>query len=465
VHIIHNTNSNIGGVKDKEPLLIGGGVYGEKFTGSIDDLRVYTRALWAEEVSVLSEPVFAKEIAKRPIDQRTPRQEEKLRAWFLEHGPEKAEYDTYVKARMAKESFEKKLPTTMVMAENSTSKETFIRVRGVYNDHGAQVARGAPAQLPEMSPELPMNRLGLAKWLVSSENPLTARVTVNRYWQKYFGIGLVKTSEDFGLQGEAPSHPDLLDWLATEFVQSGWDVAAMQKLIVTSATYRQEAKHTSVLRQRDPENRLLARGPRVRLPGPVIRDQALFLSGLLAEKIGGPSVSPYQPANLWIEMSMGMKYKLGKGDDLYRRSLYTIWKRTVNPPSMAVLDAADRESCWVGVKRTNTPLQALTLLNETSFVEAARHLAERMMREGGESPIDFAFRSATSRMPSFRERTILTKALDEYRATYTSQPKEAAKLIAAGASLVPEDLDAVELAAYTALANIILNLDEVITKE
>ncbi|NNC89911.1 MAG: DUF1553 domain-containing protein, partial [Akkermansiaceae bacterium] len=465
VRIIHNTNSNVGGTPDREPLTIGGGHFDGKFTGAIDEVRVYTRALRPEEVYALSEPVFVREIAKRPVAGRTGRQGAKLRAWFFEHGPGKPEYDAFVKARAARDAYARKLPTTMVMAENPTPRETFIRKRGVYNDLGERVGRGVPEQLPPMADGLPDNRLGFARWLVSGHNPLTARVTVNRYWQKYFGTGIVKTSEDFGLQGEAPSHPGLLDWLATRFVESGWDVAGMQKLIVTSATYRQEAKVTPQLRRRDPANRLLARGPRVRLPGPVIRDQALFVSGLLVEKIGGPSVSPYQPDNLWIEMSMGTKYKLGKGDDLFRRSLYTVWKRTVNPPSMAVLDAADRESCWVGVKRTNTPLQALTLLNETAFVEAARHLAERMMREGGGDPVGFAFRAATARHPSERERAILEAALDEYEITYAGEPGAAGKLIATGTTPVPKDLDPAALAAHLTVANIILNLDEVITKE
>ena len=465
VRVVVNTNSNSGGAGKGDPLRIGGGPHGENFTGAIDDFRYYTRELRPEEVTSLAEETFVSEIAKIAPDIRTNSQAIKIRVWFHEHGSKRELYKNYTAAIAARDKYVATLPTCMVMAENSERKETFLRLRGVYNDLGEKVERDVPGILPPMPAELPRNRLGFAKWLVSDENPLTARVTVNRYWQKYFGMGLVKTSEDFGSQGEKASHPQLLDWLATEFVSSGWDVAGMQKLIVMSATYRQASNMTQEMLQRDPENRLLTRGPRVRLPGPVLRDQALFTSGLLVEKIGGPSVSPYQPANLWIEMSMGTRYKQSKGDDLFRRSLYTVWKRTVNPPSMALLDAADRESCFVGFKRTNTPLQALTLLNETAFVESARHLGERMLREGGDDPIGFGFRVVTSSQPTSRERAILENALADFRSEYQSDPKAAEKLIATGTTPVPKDLDRMELAAHTALANVLLNLDEVITNE
>ncbi|MFT5127701.1 MAG: hypothetical protein ACI8W8_001308, partial [Rhodothermales bacterium] len=410
----------------------------------------------------LAERTFVSKIAKIPEAKRSERQAAKLRVWFQEHGPESARYKAYIAALAKRNSYTRTLPTSMVMVESPEPKPTYLRVRGVYNDLGERVERGVPAALPDMPDDLPANRLGLAKWLVSGDNPLTARVAVNRYWQRYFGTGIVKTSEDFGVQGNKPSHPELLDWLATEFVRSGWDVAGMQRLIVTSATYRQAALSNRKLRDIDPENRLIARGPRMRLSGPVLRDQALAVSGLLVEKIGGPSVSPYQPANLWVEMSMGLKYKQSKGDSLFRRSLYTIWKRTVNPPSMAILDAADREACWVGVKRTNTPLQALTLLNETAFFESARHLAQRMLAE--DDPVGYGFRVTTASMPSAEERRILEGALVEYRASFLSDRAAAKELIAFGSTPVPK-ADPVELAALTALANVLLNLDEVITKE
>ena len=464
LNIIHNTNSNTGSAKKGTPLLIGG-YPGDLFQGSVRQVRVYQRPLREREILALSEPSSLSQIIALPEDKRTDAQKAKLKTALLEHGPAKAIYQKLIAARTKRDQFLRSLPNTMVMLENPEPKKTFVRRRGVYNDYGKKVTRDVPEILPPFPEGAPRNRLGLAQWIVSPDNPLTARVTVNRYWQKYFGTGLVKTSEDFGVQGEKPSHPELLDWLASEFVRSGWDVKNLQKLIVTSATYRQQSNLTPKLLEVDPYNRLLARGPRLRLPGHIIRDQALALSGLLVEKVGGPSVSPYQPANLWIEMSMGMRYKPSKGDDLFRRSLYTIWKRTVNPPSMAILDAADREACWVGVKRTNTPLQALTLLNETAFVESARKLAERVLRENPKDSVTHAFRLVTQRDPRPDEKEILTGALKEYLANFKADPASAKDITSIGSSPVPKDLDAIQLAAHTTLANVLLNLDEVITKE
>jgi len=447
LNIIHNTNSNTGSTKKGTPLRLGG-YPNDYYQGAIRDLRVYNRPINTREILTL---------AGDP--------EAKLQTVFLEQGPGKEAYQKLLAAEEKRDQFLRTLPTTMVMQENATEKETFLRKRGVYNDLGEKVSRNVPAILPPLADNQPRNRLGLAQWLTSPDNPLTARVTVNRYWQKYFGTGLVKTSEDFGVQGEKPSHPELLDWLATEFIRSGWDMKHLQKLIVTSTTYRQQSNLTPQRLETDPHNRLLARGPRQRLPAHVIRDQALAVSGLLAEKIGGPSVYPYQPQNLWIEMSMGQKYTQSTGEDLFRRSLYTIWKRTVNPPSMAILDAADREACWVGTKRTNTPLQALTLLNETAFVESARKLAERVLREHPEDLVTHAFQLLTQRTPRPDEKEILTTALAEYRANFKANPASAESLITIGTSPVPKDLDPIPLAALTTLANVLLNLDEVITKE
>lgn len=464
LNIIHNTNSNTGSAKKGTPLQIGG-YPSDAFQGEVRNVRVYQRPLRDREILTLSETASLQEITALSETKRTAAQKAKLKTALMEHGPAKATYQKLIAARTKRDDYIRKLPTTMVMVERPESKETFVRRRGVYNDYGKKVSRDVPEIFPEFPKDAPRNRLGLAQWIVSPENPLTARVTVNRYWQKYFGTGLVKTTEDFGVQGEKPSHPELLDWLATEFVRSGWDVKHLQKLIVTSATYRQQSNLTPKLLEVDPYNRLLARGPRQRLPGHVIRDQALALSGLLVERIGGPSVSPYQPANLWIEMSMGMRYKPSQGDNLFRRSLYTIWKRTVNPPAMAILDAADREACWVGVKRTNTPLQALTLLNETAFVESARKLAERTLRESPKDPVTHAFRLVTQREPRPDEKEILSGALEEYLATFRADSESAKALTRIGSSEVPKDLDPVKLAAHTALANVLLNLDEVITKE
>jgi hypothetical protein len=447
LEVLHNTNSNTGAAKKTAPLRLGG-YPNDYLKGDLRDLRVYNRPLNLREISTLAG------------NQKARRQ-----THFLEQGPAKKAYQALVAAEIMRDQFIRTLPTTMVMQENPTIKETHIRKRGVYDYLGERVSRDVPDILPPFPDDIPRNRLGLARWIVSPDNPLTARVTVNRYWQKYFGTGLVKTSEDFGVQGEKPSHPELLDWLATEFIRSGWDVKHLQKIIVTSATYRQQSKLTPKLLEVDPNNRLLARGTRQRLPAHVIRDQALALSGLLVEKIGGPSVSPYQPKNLWIEMSMGQKYKQSTGDDLFRRSIYTIWKRTVNPPSMAVLDAANREACWVGTKRTNTPLQALTLLNETAFVESARKLAERILREKPNDPITHAFKLVTQRDPQPDEKELLTQGFNEYLAHFEANPDNAKSLTTIGTSPVPNDLDPIQLAAHTTLANVLLNLDEVITKE
>jgi hypothetical protein len=304
--------------------------------------------------------------------------------------------------------------------------------------------------------------------MADPSNPLTARVAVNRFWQNVFGVGLVKTVEDFGSQGEWPSHPELLDWMATEFTRTGWDVKAIQKTIVMSATYRQTSKVTPELLQKDPENRLLARGPRVRLPAEMVRDQALAISGLLVDKIGGPSVKPYQPAGLWKELSGGDDYKPDKGEGLHRRSLYTYWKRTAPPPMMMNFDAAGRETCVVRELRTNTPLQALNLMNDVTYLEAARKMAERMMREGGRAPasrIAYGFELATARMPREREAEILAASFNFYRDAFQSDPADAARYLSHGEAPLDDKLEARDLAAYAAVASLILNLDASVTKE
>lgn len=445
----YNTNSNVGGVTEKQPLILGGGVRdgAANYQGAIGDVRLYATDLWPEELKILAAEYGGPQRVRFSKTKTTPL------------------YKQYVQFREELEQYRRSLPTVMVMQESPQPKPTFVRRRGVYNDLGAVVQRDVPAILPRLSKSSPLNRLGFAQWLVSGDHPLTARVAVNRYWQRVFGTGLVKTAEDFGVQGEKPSHPELLDWLATEFVRTGWDVKAMQKLLVTSRAYRQQSRVSPLHLQKDPNNRLLARGPRLRLSAQAIRDQALSVSGLLVEKQGGPSVSPYQPANLWAEMSMGMKYKVSTGEDLYRRSLYTIWKRTVAPPSMALFDAADRESCSVGRKLTNTPLQALTLLNETGFVEAAKQFAGLIVRRPSERRLDFAFQKVTGREPNVREKNILKRALKKYLETYQSDPQAATALLQTGQSKVESKVPDFELAAYTALANVLLNLDEAIHKE
>jgi len=375
--------------------------------------------------------------------------------------------------RHDKAEYEKGIPTVMVMEELSKPRPTYVLKRGQYDhpDRNQKVEPNVPAFLPPLPGNAPRNRLGLARWLVDPANPLTSRVTVNRYWQRYFGTGLVKTTENFGIQGEPPSHPELLDWLATEFIRRHWDVKAMQKLIVTSAAYRQSSKVSPEAAQRDPENRLLARGPRFRLPAELVRDNALAISGLLTEKVGGRSIKPYQPAGLWEELAGGAgegPYVQDKGPDLYRRSLYIYRKRTVPHPELTTFDAPSREVCQVKRARTNTPLQALELLNDVTYVEAARKLAEVMLGEGGATPaerIRFAFRRATARLPHPGELNLLLSGLKRYQRGFGSDPDAAKRFIRHGDSPSSAKTNATELAAYTATASVILNLDETVTKE
>ncbi len=455
----------------KEPLRIGaGGGPENRFQGQMRDVRVHKVVLTPDEAAVVATDVAVGSIAQIPAAKRTRAQSDKVALYFLERNATEQIRDAWrrvaelreQKARMI-ESF----PTVMVMLERPTPRETFVLIRGAYDRPGDKVGPGMPAALPPLPAGCPNNRLGFAKWLVDPSNSLTARVTVNRFWQTYFGVGLVKTVEDFGSQGEWPVNLDLLDWLATEFVRTGWDIKAMQRLIVTSATYRQSSKATPELVQRDPENRLLARGPRFRLPAELVRDQALAVAGLLVEKIGGPSVKPYQPAGLWKELG-GDDYKQDSGEGLYRRSLYTFWKRTAPPPSMVNFDAAGREACTVRETRTNTPLQALDLMNDVAYVEASRVLAERMMCDGGATPEDriaFAFRLVTARRPRSDETAILSASFHHYLDRFHTNQAAAVKLLSEGEHKRDERLDVRQLAAYTSVASLILNLDEAVTKE
>lgn len=372
-----------------------------------------------------------------------------------------------------KADLDKAIPTVMVMQDSPHPPDTYVLKRGRYDmpDRSEKLRPDVPAYLTPLPPGAPHNRLGLAMWLVDPRNPLTARVTVNRYWQSYFGIGLVKTTEDFGVRGEAPSHPDLLDWLASEFVRTGWNVKAMQRLIVTSATYQQSSDVSDELAHRDPENRLLARGPRFRLAAEAVRDNALAISGLLTEKLGGPSVKPYQPAGLWEELAGGAgegPYVQDKGAKLYRRSLYIYRKRTVPHPVLGTFDAPSREICRVYRTRTDTPLQALELMNDVTYVEAARELGTRMMTQGAKTSADqvtFAFRRATGRRPRADELRVLTRGLERYRRLYHADTRAAEQLVHHGDAPVDPKLNAADLAACTATASVILNLDETITKE
>ncbi len=378
-------------------------------------------------------------------------------------------YDQVAQYRRENEAIDKAIPTTMVARELAKPRETVLLIRGEYDKKGDPVSAGVPAVLPPLPKDAPTNRLGLARWLLDPANPLTARVTVNRFWQQYFGVGIVKTAEDFGVQGDQPSHPDLLDWLATELVRTGWDVKRLQRLIVTSATYRQDSRAPAGLQARDPENRLLARGPRFRLDAEAVRDQALFVGGLLVERIGGHSVKPYQPPGLWeaVSYNNAQKYVPDSGEAEYRRSLYTYWKRQSPPPNMILLDAPSREYCTVRRTRSNTPLQALALLNDPQFVEAARALAQRILTDGGSDAhqrIAFAFQLATARKPTAEETQILLHILQCELKDYRADKAAAEALLDVGNSKPADRLDPRELAAWTTLASLILNLDETVTK-
>ena len=372
----------------------------------------------------------------------------------------------------AQDSIRKRGATTLVMKETSEPRPAFRLHRGDYDQRRDQVERNTPSALPPMKEGMPHDRLGFAQWLLDAEHPLTARVAVNRFWQQYFGTGIVLTSEDFGAQGDPPSHPDLLDWLSVEFREGGWDIKRLQKLIVTSATYRQHGGVDQELLQRDPHNRLLARGPRFRMDAEQLRDQALAVSGLLVNELGGASVKPPQPAGLWKAVgysgSNTVNFTADSGDKIYRRSLYTFWKRTAPPPQMTIGDAPSRETCTMRRERTNTPLLALMLLNERQFFEAARQLASIMIRDGGDSPEQRAalgFRRAAAREPHPEELSELVSLFADSLGMFQQDPSAAMELIQQGDSPHSDEFDAPELAAWTIVSNTILNLDEVVNKE
>ncbi len=451
----------------------------------LNDQKKKFRAAEKEFTVWFAEQKTPKNENARALKTRRAKQKTK---YLKEHSPEYSELlDDLSQAEVALTKFEAtNITRVSVMEEMPTPRQTFLLARGDYSkpDTTEELTPATLGSLPAADPALQQNRLQLARWLFQDNHPLTARVAVNRYWQMYFGTGLVATPEDFGSQGSRPSHPRLLDWLASEFRESGWDVKAMQKTIVTSATYRQQSRSTPALLESDPTNRLFSRGPRFRLYAQAIRDQALMTSGLLVPRIGGPPVMPQQPDGLWEEVSAkGYKYVVGKGEDLHRRSLYTFWRRTVPPPNMMNFDSSTREICSVNRARTNTPLQAMNLLNDPQFVEAARALALRMINEGGasaESRISFGHRLVLAREPSDRVFKILMRGYADYMARFESNPAEAEQLIAeisqTGKShtkisklkisvAVDSEIDLANRAALIVVANVLLNLDETVTKE
>ncbi|WP_395752931.1 PSD1 and planctomycete cytochrome C domain-containing protein [Prosthecobacter sp.] len=443
---------------------------GVENAGGPSQWRLYATTSAADLIA----PASVVTIAEKEPARRTTAERKQLMDFRLAQMPEHrrlSEEAAALKKQIA--AAEAEIPTTLVMEEQKEMRPTFILTRGAYDKPGEKVTAATPAVLPALAADLPRNRLGLARWLVSRENPLTARVIVNRFWQHFFGTGLVRTSEDFGSQGEPPSHPELLDWLAVTFQESGWDVKKLVKLIVTSETYQQSSQFSVSSAELDPMNRLLSRGPRHRLSAEVIRDQALAASGLLVEKIGGPSVKPYHPPGLYEQVvaqrdNPKATYQQGSGDDLHRRSLYTYWKRSVPHPGMLLFDAPFRETCALRRSRSNTPLQALNLMNDPTYVEAARFLAQRMIKNGGtsiESRLTHGFGVLLARKPRPQELQVLTAAVERSLKDFAQDPEAAKQLLTVGEAKTDDKLNPVELAAYTTAASTLINLDETITKE
>jgi hypothetical protein len=438
------------------------------FEGSIDDIRIYNRAVTSGEVArVFGTDPLIDALTLAPAN-RTADQKKMILEYYLAHYDRK--YQSYLdelsSLRYEQLSLWDSVQEVMVMKEMPTPRKTFRLNRGVWDSPAEQVFPGTPEFLSAFDESLPKNRLGLARWIVDRKNPLFARVTVNRFWKMYFGNGIVRTPDDFGNQGALPTHPELLDWLSLHFIESGWNVKALQKLIVMSATYQQASTMTEEMLAKDPDNRLLARGPSNRLPAEMIRDNALAASGLLVRTIGGPSVKPYQPPGLWEEKGVFshflLHYNTDKGDGLYRRSLYTFWRRTSPPPSMIVFDAGSRDLCTVQRQSTNTPQQALVLLNDPQFVEASRLIGERMMKEGGANPSDritYGFRLLTSRKPYDRELDLLTKLYNEELLNYKSDRQGAIALLSVGDYKRDPALDVTALAANSVVASIMMNCD------
>jgi hypothetical protein len=471
------TTDNVvdGTISTTRPFHIGRRSASAPFRGRIDDVRLYGCVLPDNEVTLLASgetPAGLAALVGGPREQRSLEQAARLRAHFLDSvdAPSRAwrEESTAIPVRLAE--LAKQIPVTMVMAEMSPRRETRVLVRGRYDQPGDVVAPGVPRFGPgtEGVPVEGGDRMALARWLTHPDHPLTARVAVNRWWGMLFGTGIVETVEDFGIQGTPPSDPGLLDWLATEFVRRGWDVRSLLREIVLSATYRQSSRVTPLLAERDPANRLLARGPRGRLPAETVRDNALAIGGLLVERVGGPSVRPWQPAGLWEDVSVERRdtYVPDSGDGAHRRSMYTFWKRTCPPPGMTTFDAPDRETCVARRGRTNTPLQALVLMNDPTYLEAARGLATRLLAEPGDDAdrVARAWLQAVGRTPTADETTVVSTVLEAARQRFQGDPAAAEQFLVVAGGPVPEEIDRPMLAAWTTVASLILNLDETISK-
>lgn len=453
-------------------LRIGRRFQGGFFQGVIDDVRLFDRALNAPEVARLAAFNPHWQIVQVPTEERTESQQTGLLEVLAAENHNSFVYwlEQIAKAQHQLRQSEVATPTTMVMQEREEMRPTHVLMRGKYDALGTRVQPATPKFLPRQDSGAPTNRLSLARWLVRSDHPLTARVTVNRIWQAHFGRGIVTTPRNFGVQGDKPSHPQLLDWLATEFVQSRWDMKALHRLIVTSATYKQSSHAGETILKLDPRNRWLSRATRRRHTAEMIRDAALFTSGLLAERQGGPGVNPYQPPGLWKEMAFrdtykGQEFVQSRGESLYRRSLYTFWKRTCPPPGMATFDAPSRESCCVKRGSTNTALQALLLMNGTTYVEAARYLADQLLRneQTDSDRIEQAYLRILGRPPRSAEQRILLELLKQQRERYGNDLEAARQLVQIGETRAAADITSAELAAWTVVASTIFNLDEAIT--
>jgi len=443
--------------------------HNDKYAGSnLKRFRLYATS--SEEVGAsasVSNDVRA--ILLTATDKRDDKQRTKLKEYYQSIAPELKEVrEALASARKSEKELNDSIPIVSVLEELPKPRETHMLMRGSFLTKGERVEPGVPAVLNPLNTNQSPNRLTFAKWLVDTNNPLTARVMMNRFWEQFFGIGIVETSEDFGTQGEPPSHPKLIDWLATEFMRSGWDMKAMHKLIVTSATYRQSSKVSSEMFQRDPYNRLLARGPRRRLEAEMVRDQALTVSGLLSRKLGGAPVMPPQPDGVWQMVYSSDKWETSKGEDKYRRGLYTFWRRTSPYPSMVSFDAPSREFCVVRRPQSNTPLQALTLLNDPVYVECAQALAKRMLNEGGATPeqrVAYGVRLCIAREAGADEVKKLAALAEKGLARYKEDSDSATKFVKFAGAEAKEKSDSAELAAWTVVANVLLNLDEFVMKQ
>jgi hypothetical protein len=471
IQYLHVANTLPGTAKTDVPLLMGSDGEQGLFEGSIAEFEVRSRAISAEEARLVAAWAQIVDARKMQVSEQSGAQKEALRLYFSNHSDaayrealrELASVDGELK------TIENRSETALIMEDRADTKPMAnVLFRGLYDQPRDAVSANVPSVLPPMPASLPRNRLGLAEWMVEPSNPLTARVAVNRFWQQIFGVGIVKTTEDFGSQGETPSHPELLDWLAVEFRESGWDVKNLIRLMVTSATYRQSSVQSKD--QKDPENRLLARGPRFRMDAEMVRDLALSASGLLVSRVGGPPAKPYQPSGVWEATSMKesntKNYVQDKGDNLYRRSVYTLWKRSAPPASLETFDAPTRETYIVRRERTDTPLQALVGLNDPQFVEAARNLAERAMHSAQtlDAQVDYMSSRLIARRFGPKEREVVARCYADFLDYYQSHKADASKLLAVGESKADSTLPVDKFAALTVLANELFNLDEVLNK-